>query len=102
MNKLTELTVLNGKTLKKSQLNLLAKLDKLGVRIPAPGSNLERANPYSGIKHTLDPVAAALYDFIIDQYHGGMVGKLFPVAVWDSARYLFLFAWPNQYYDLID
>jgi hypothetical protein len=89
-----------GKDLKKSQINLLAKLAKLGVKI---GTEKQiRSNPYTGKRHELEPLAVALYDFIIVQYHAGMVGRLFPVSLWDRTRYLFLELWPTEYYDLID
>lgn len=97
---LASITEVNGKKLKKSEVNLLAKLSSLGVRLaPAPAA---RQNPYSGKVHTLEPLAVTLYDFVIDQYHAGNVGRLFPVSVWDRSRYLFLSLWPEQYYDLID
>jgi len=97
---LETLTVHNGKKLSKSYQNTLKKIHALGVRVGTESA--ERVNPYSGAKHTLEPLAVMLYDFIILQYNAGNVGKLFPVSVWDNARYLFLTLWPDQYYDLID
>lgn len=97
---LTTITTVNGKKLSKSQMNLLAKMAKLGVHgVDKPAV---RQNPYSGATVTLEPLAVTLYDFIINQYRAGMVGRLFPVSVWDKARYTFLEFWPEAYYDLID
>ena len=98
--KLVALTVVNGRKLKKSEVNLLAKLDSLGV-MPATAP-ATRTNPYSGASHTLEPLAVTLYDFIINQHNAGNVGRLFPVSIWNRARYLFLDLWPNEYYNLID
>ena len=96
--KLTAITEINGKKLSKSELNLLKKLDSLGITITMQLGL--RRNPYSGAEHVLCPFAAALYDFIIDQQIN--VGKLFTVSVWDNCRYMFLKYWPDEYYDLID
>ncbi len=98
---LTAITeIQNGKKLTAPQKNLLAKLAKLGVRAATePGV---RTNPYSGTTHTLEPLAVTLYDFIWFQYKTGMVGKLFPVSVWDRARYMFANLWPTIYMDLLD
>lgn len=97
---ITTITEVNGKKLSKSQMNLLAKLSKLGVTVAT--TSAPRQNPYSGKTHTLEPLAVTLYDFIINQYHAGMVGRAIPVNVWNNARYFFNVIWPDQYYDLID
>ena len=98
--KFTDIQEIDGKKLAKSEINLFAKLDKLGAKV---GEKHEvRQNPYSRVSTTLCPVAVALHDFIVLQYRAGMVGKLFPVSVWDKARHTFLAYWPDQYYDLID
>jgi hypothetical protein len=98
--KLTEVTEISGKKLSKSELNLLKKIDALGV-IPATLEGI-RQNPYSGVQRKLCPLAVTLYDFIIIQYNAGNVGKLFSVSVWDNCRYMFLKYWPDEYFDLID
>jgi hypothetical protein len=97
---LQTLTSYKGKKLMKSYQNALKKMHELGIRVG--NESAERVNPYSGAKHTLEPLAVTLYDFIIDQHAAGMVGRLFPVQTWDNARYLFLTLWPDEYYDLID
>lgn len=94
-----------GKKLSKPQLNLLAKLESFGVTL---GENPDkRANTFSGVIHELDPLAVALFDFIIKangSRFGGLSfnGHKVNVNDWDRARYLFLHLWPDQYYDLID
>ena len=103
MQKLTTIVAINGKKLKPAQLNLLKKLDSLGVVIKdelfLPNN---RTNPFSGKTCCLPPLAATLYDWIILSYHNGKVGVEFPVSIWDRTRYLFLEFWPDEYYDLID
>lgn len=104
------ITHINGKKLKKSHINVLVKLANVyGVALPAQKET--RQNPYSGIKHELEPLAVALYDFVIESYNAGRVkGSSFvsPVAgdisraFWDSCRYMFLEYWPEKYFDLID
>ncbi len=98
--KTTFVLLATGKTLTQPELNLLAKIDKIGFK--ATEVQGERVNPYTGVKHTLEPLAASLFDFIIDTYKANMVGSVFPVQTWDRARYLFLKLWPDQYGDLID
>jgi hypothetical protein len=98
--KLTEVTEIDGKKLSKSELNLLKKIDALGVT--GIETNERRSNPYSGVVRMLSPLAVTLYDFIIIQYNAGNVGKLFSVSLWDNCRYMFLKYWPDAYYDLID
>lgn len=97
-----------GKTLKKSQQNALVKIESFGVTLPA--SPEVRINQVSGVSRTLDPLAVALFDFIMESYRNYLVthgqfsyrGHKFPVSVWDNTRYLFLALWPDEYYDLID
>lgn len=101
-------SVPTGKTLKKSQINLLNKLQGFGVKVPSTPE--VRVNQISGVSRQLDPLAVALFDFIIDSYRKSYMvnhqfnynGHSFPVSVWDNARYLFLALWPEEYYDLID
>lgn len=111
MDTLKTLAVVNGKKLKASQVNLLAKLaDKFGCTLAdAPAI---RDNPFTGKSHTLEPLAVTLFDFIVLNYRAGLVKgatvesltnpKAIPTATWDSARHLFLAIWPDAYFDLID
>jgi len=99
-NNLSNITEINGKKLKKSQLNLLKKLEKLGVM---PASEIaDRVNPYSGARCTLPPLAVTLYDFVINSYNAGMVGRFVPLETWNNCRYFFLEFWPDEYFALID
>jgi hypothetical protein len=96
------------KTLKKSQDNLLAKLEKeYGLTVGTETE--ERRNPYTGIAHTLHPLAVTLLDFILETYsstHGmgplSYRGKAVNIQTWDRSRYLFLELWPDEYFDLLD
>lgn len=97
---LANITEINGRKLSKSQANVFKRMAKLGV-IPANAPAV-RTNPYSGVSHTLEPLAVTLHDFVVNSYKAGMVGRLFPVSVWDNARYTFLAVWPKEFYDLID
>lgn len=99
-NNLSNITEINGKKLKKSQLNLLKKLEKLGV-MPA-SETASRTNPYSGISCTLQPLAVTLYDFVINSYNAGLVGRFVPLETWNNCRYFFLEYWPDEYFALID
>jgi p-aminobenzoyl-glutamate transporter AbgT len=108
---LTAITEIDGKKLPKSHVNLLAKLATVySVTLPEKGD--VRQNPYTGARHSLTPLATALYDFIIENYRKGLVKgatmasltnpKAIPTQVWDSSRHLFLAYWPKEYFDLID
>lgn len=97
---LANVSFIDGKKLSKSQINLFKKMAAIGVKPVI--ETVTRSNPYSGVSVSLSPIAATLHDFIINQYKAGMVGKLFPVSVWDKARYTFLEFWPDAYYQLID
>lgn len=111
MHTLKNITEVEGKKLKKSHVNLLAKLaDKYGVTLADNAA--ERVNPFTNARRMLCPLAVSLYDFIIVNYHNGLVKgstmasmsnpNAIPTATWDSARYMFLTYWPEAYYDLID
>ncbi len=94
----------SGKPLSKSQINLLAKLEKLGVVV---GNDSQvRTNPFSGVSCNLTPLAVALYDFVTKAY-GSRMGLVFngqtvSVSTWDSSRYLFMAIWPDEYFKLLD
>lgn len=102
---------INGKPLKKAQINLLAKLDSLGVKFnPDPAAvSFNHINPCSGVSVTLVPLASCLASFILEAYsqnHGfgplTYKGKVVPLPVWDRTRHLFLEFWPDEYYKLLD
>lgn len=97
---LNNLTELNGQKLTKTHIKTLDKIHALGVR--AKDIKETRTNPYSKATRELEPVAVALHDFIILQYHAGNVGTLVPLNLWNNARYLFNVIWPDEYYALID
>ena len=103
-------TLINSITApKKSDANLLAKLESFGVVITESAPAI-RLNRVSGVTRTLTPEACALFDFIMESYSNYLMtrgqfsynGHKFPVSIWDRSRYLFLALWPDAYYDLID
>lgn len=110
-NLISTVTEINGKKLRKAQVNLFAKI-AAKWNVTVPDEKAERVNPYTGKKHMLDPVAVALFDFIIDNYRKGLVygstmqsvhnPNAIPTKVWDSARHTFCEYWPDPYFDLID
>ena len=53
-------------------------------------------NPYTGAKVTLEPKAAALYDFIKGCEAMGSYKSF------DEARYIFMELWPEEYMQLLD
>lgn len=97
------------KAIKKSDENLVAKLESLGVTVTETES-AKRHNPFTGVSVLLTPEACAMFDFITGSYKNYMATRgqfsyksnKFPVSIWDRSRYLFLELWPNAYYDLID
>lgn len=101
---------LAAKPLKTSQINLLAKLESFGVT--AGTEKQERVNRMTGVRVMLDPLAVALFDFIMEVYYGpngylatygfNYRGHKFTVQLFDNTRYLFLALWPDAYSDLID
>jgi hypothetical protein len=96
-------------TYSKSDLNLLNRLD-----LPLPAGPSVRTNPYTHISHTLEPLALALYDFVVDARQDGPLDQFqrpahvlyltrrIPIRDWDRARYLFAKMWPTEYMDLLD
>jgi len=108
---LKEITAINGKKLKKSHVNLLVKLaDKFNVT--ASDVKEVRSNPFTGARKELEPLAVALFDFIVPNYHKGLVKgstaesmlnpNAIPTQIWDSSRHFFLEYWPEEYFALID
>lgn len=111
MNTLKTIADVNGKKLKSPQVNLLAKLaDTYNVSLPETAQS--RTNPYTGATRTLQPLAVALHDFIVDNYRNdnvkgqslsaNMKTTAIPTNVWDAARNFFRTFWPDEYFDLID
>lgn len=105
MNNLSTLPLPSGKTLSKPQTKLLEFISSVGVVAPA-GPSI-RVNPFTKVERPLDPLACAIYDFVVGtktpfagplNYNGHKV----LIGQWDRARYLFLHLWPGQYYDLLD
>lgn len=89
--------------LKPVQERLIAKLQTKGLVINSVLGTQPRANPFTGVTVTLEPLALALYDWIVSPSRGDEInaGKL-AQNDWDRARYLFLTLWPDDYYSLLD
>lgn len=86
------------KTMKPSQLKLIEQVRALGFKEPQfPEA---RTNPFSGVRHGLQPTACMLYDFITTK--NLVCGKDYTRKLWDECRMLFLEIWPDEYYDLLD
>ena len=85
------------KPLTKTQIKLIATIEKLGFR--EPSAPQPRTNPFSGATFTLSPLACKVYDFITTRL---VCGRDYTRKDWDNARYLFRAQWPNEYMDLID
>jgi hypothetical protein len=89
--------------------NLLHRLD-----LPLADGPADRVNPYTHATHSLEPLALALYDFIVDARQDGPLDQFqrpphvlyldrrFSIRDWDRARYLFQKLWPTEYMDLLD
>ncbi len=86
------------KTLKKSYLNSIEKIKKLGFKEPAAAAT--RTNPFTGRSLTLQPLEVMLYDFITTRTF--VCGQDYTRQMWDHARYAVLELNPQAYYDLID
>lgn len=96
--KATDLKEVNGKKLKTSHVNLMAKLAACGLVFPEVGG--ERQNPYTGAKYQLDNIACGLVDFILSNYNNG--NPRCGVQLWDRARYFLLEFYPEAFRGLID
>ena len=107
--KLSELTSINGQVLKAPQKKLLATLEekfRLKLQSTFPQS---MANPFSGVRVTVDPAIYSLVSFVLSSYQNysrfgkfSYAGVEFPVSFWDRVKYLVLALHSEAYYDLID
>jgi hypothetical protein len=73
-----------------------------------------KQNPYTGVKCQLEPLAASIFDFIVEADGVGASDALgqyetvyyrqqvIPMKLWHEARYLFRDLWPSEYMDLLD
>ena len=98
-----------AKPFTKTELNLLERLD-----LVLPAEDQKRDNPYTGASRRLEPLAAALYDFITDSQAEGDLDtfgrppnvrfndRVFKIRYLDRARLLFRLHYPDEYYELID
>jgi len=85
---------LNFKTLSKPQMNLLAKLDEMGVIVDM--DNRSVTNPTNGYTEMLDPAIATLVRWVYKVYRTYDNGKMnyngtkVAIAIFDRVRYLIL------------
>lgn len=97
----------NGKKLTQPQLNLLAKLDKMGVTI-SDSLPVVVTNPVNGFSDTLDPFTATLVNWVYrvySTYHFGPMnyrGHTVAIGVFDRVKYLVLSISPEAYRNFID
>ena len=104
---LTTYATANGISLKKSESNLLAKLEKdYGL---VTSNNTVVSNPYTGVVVNTNPLIAALIAFAITSYKtysfsGTMnyLGKKVAVGTWDRTRYLVMKLDADTYYKILD
>lgn len=102
---------LNGVELKKSEINLLTKLEeKYGVALVGDGP-VTLANRFTGATVQTSRLVAALYQFTIESISsyemlgdGKMFfkGKQVAIGTYDRVRYLILKLDKKAYYDLVD
>lgn len=104
---------LNGVELKKSEINLLTKLEeKYGASLDVFAQGpVTLVNRFTGVKVQTTRLVAMLYKFTIEaisSYEMSPDGKMFfrgkPVAIdtYDRVRYLILKLDKTAYYDLVD
>jgi hypothetical protein len=111
MNLLTYATlrngVVNGKKLTKPQLNLLGKLDAMGVELTSAQDVLV-TNPHNGYSAMLPPFVATLVNWVYEVYssynYGPMTCRGTKVAIqtFDRTRYLILALDSKVFSDFID
>lgn len=97
---LSQIAEVNGQKLTLPQVRLLAKLESHGVKLP--DASQSRTNPFTGARHTLEPLAVALYDFILEAQTRNRIGRDVTVQTFDRARFLFLAFWPKTYSEMLD
>jgi len=105
-------TIINGKKLTQPEVNLLTKLEELGMPFITvePLFPLVLRNPVTGAQsHSLHPLVYSLAKFVLDAYSTyGFSGKMSyrgkPVTIqlFDRAKMLVLKLDPSTYRDLID
>jgi hypothetical protein len=107
MNLLTYATlrngVVNGKKLTKPQLNLLGKLDAMGVELTSAQDVLV-TNPHNGYSAMLPPFVATLVNWVYEVYYGPMTyrGTTVALQTFDRTRYLILALDSKVFSDFID
>ena len=107
--KLSEVTTVNGKILRQSERNLLAKLETdfnaSPFDLPPLNSKSQVTNPLSGVSAETDPVTALLIRFVqVVAYSESMsyYGKRVPVSIFDRVRYLVMKTDNNAFFSILD
>jgi hypothetical protein len=95
--------------LTKPQMNLLAKLDAMGLSIDNPGNPAVVANPHTGYKAMLNPLVGTLSNFVYKVYstygYSGTMnyrGTKVAIGTFDRVRMLILSLDKQAYSDFID
>ncbi len=97
----------NGKKLTQSQLNLLAKLDEMGVTVSPDGI---ATNPVSGYQKSINPFIASLVNWVHETYstYSWTVGTMHyngnkvAINTFDRVKMLVLSLDDEAYSDFID
>jgi hypothetical protein len=95
-------------SLTKPQMNLLAKLDAMGVNIPDPTNLVLVSNPTSEYTAALNPLVAALINWVYEVYSTYQFGTMkygrvkVAIGTFDRVRYLILALDKQAFSDFID
>ena len=99
--------VINGKPVKKSYANALAKAQETSFwKMPKTEEN-QATNPFSGASENLSAIEKAVYDWTQAWYRryeaGAVPGKKIPaIQTFDNMRYLFMALNQEAYMNLLD
>jgi hypothetical protein len=81
----------------------LGKMEqKLVDQLDVGTQNETVTNPFTGRSRELEPLAVALYDFIIGWSNSYTPPEGSSIREFDCARGLFRKNWPSEYMDLLD
>lgn len=100
---------INGKALRKPDLNLVAKLEAMGLTVIDNAISVYTTNPVSGYSDMVDPFLSALINWVYDTYStygewGTMSynGTKVAIGTFDRVRYLILSLDHNVHSNFID
>ena len=97
-----------GVKLSKPNMNLLFKLDDMGVEVGNPSEPRRIENPSSGYVGAVNPFIATLIEWVYETYasygsgHMHWRGTKVAIGTFDRVRYLILTVNKNDFRDFID